>query len=781
MNKERSPSFSQGEYPYSEENHDSGERESDQEILNGKTAKSVLPYLTLDMLSDHEKAQIICLAEEALSNVASNPPNLYTRIEYTEYIEEKTASLAGEEEAWTNRTVPKKLGEARKLLCSCILNGYNQCKNTGSKNDISLANNIRQTFFGFTPSIDSYCGNLKDNLEMLSISERSNDKMCTQTLYSEIIYDYSFTDENGFDDVLKHASPIEQLRLMPVIYSVSRQCWADSWNNRALDKIYVAYGHLAYNKGSAPLVKLIAEGLGKKIDERLLRYGSIVLDSPEYVVAKLENKEQAEKTREKQSELHQYFPNLPESSYLEMIAPGVAGAFNGARLSEISDKKGVMTSLLEYDPNNAFGIDSDSAQLLIALHDLEVKDYINKELGLDLANVSLDAQMQLLKYMAKSGDDRFDKLCNTLRKTDEKLRLELAESFLAAGFGEDFGDALLDIANSKRFSGEQLGEILGQIESCRDSIRKITEMYKDYDGGKFASEYSKAANERLTDAITVFQEIARNGTATANLDWAGTPKFTYNSAMEALKYEAKSLSIISGTVSDVATGKEGAFAELLLTPDDSRTRSMYSFYSPEHGYVLLYTRPEASSTYENSLEYGNRSGVEASISLITNPVNPFELPTPFKPNPKAVRNPNYYDPATMDRVSAIRIDREGRTLDMVANDPRRHPLNHEGIASVDLAAIGDRADTPSGKIARLFSVGNALRAARVGGEIKLNHNTNWFDQDKFGTDVGFKSVADYVDRLAITWCAEHPSSEDQGFRAATRQARPSAKRRRSAA
>lgn len=135
----------------------------------------------------------------------------------------------------------------------------------------------------------------------------------------------------------------------------------------------------------------------------------------------------------------------------------------------------------------------------------------------------------------------------------------------------------------------------------------------------------------------------------------------------------------------------------------------------------------------------------------------------------------------MDRVSAIRIDREGRTLDMAANDSRRHPLNHEGIASVDLAAIGDRADTPSGKIARLFSVGNALRAARVGGEIKLNHNTNWFDQDKYGTDVGFKDVVNYVDRLAMTWCTEHPSSEDQGFRAATRRARPSAGRRRSAA
>ena len=498
--------------------------------------------------------------------------------------------------------------------------------------------------------------------------------------------------------------------------------------------------------------------------------------------------------RRNQARLHDEFPSAPKNKQLVKIAPDAAATLDFQPKYDDDDTWFVFSSSIDsilcIDGHSAPSetktppyLDDESILYLRIVHgNARLKSSISALINIDLNKIPLESQACLLKFMTKADDGRFNRLCETLHGIpDERLRLRLAESFLATGFGEDFGDALLDIANSKRFSGEQLGEILGQIESCRDSIRKITEMYKDYDGGKFASKYSKAANERLTDAITVFQEIARNGTATANLDWAGTPKFTYNSAVEALKYEAKSLSIISGTVSDVATGKEGAFAELLLTPDDSRTRSMYSFYSPEHGYVLLYTRPEASSTYENSLEYGNRSGVEASISLITNPVNPFELPTPFKPNPKAVRNPNYYDPATMDRVSAIRIDREGRTLDMVANDPRRHPLNHDGIASVDLAAIGDRADTPSGKIARLFSVGNALRAARVGGEIKLNHNTNWFDQDKYGTDVGFKDVVNYVDRLAMTWCTEHPSSEDQGFRAATRPARPSAGHRRSAA
>ena len=53
----------------------------------------------------------------------------------------------------------------------------------------------------------------------------------------------------------------------------------------------------------------------------------------------------------------------------------------------------------------------------------------------------------------------------------------------------------------------------------------------------------------------------------------------------------------------------------------------------------------------------------------------------------------------MNKVSAIRLDREGRTSEMAADDPNRSPINPEGIVSVDLAAIGDRADTPSGKIA----------------------------------------------------------------------------------
>lgn len=535
----------------------------------------------------------------------------------------------------------------------------------------------------------------------------------------------------------------------------------------------------SFKDSNTPLVSLSLAYLKDCIATDYYHDRDAELKISKYFISDLQNQDQ----------LHEDYPALPSNHIIVRLAPGIAYSLDDYHEMESTAFMGTDTTIPESEDSqvdpllNLIKQDENTPLWILSFaHDVRFRGLIEDKLELDLSEIPLDSQVQLLKFMAKADTGRFDRLCETLHSIpDEKLRLEFAESFLANGFGEDFGDALLDIAGSKRLSGEQLGEILGQIESCRDSIRKITEMYEDYDGGKFANEYARAANERLTDAITVFQEIARDGTATANLDWAGTPRFTYSRAMEALQYEANSLAIISGTLGDVAGGKEGAFAELLLTPDQYHNRSMYSFYSPDHGYVLLYTRPEGSSKYDSSLEYGNRSGIEASISLITNPVNPHELPSPFKPNPTTVRNPRYYDPSTMDKVSAIRIDREGRTLDMAANDPRRSPVNADGIVSVDLAAIGDRADTPSGKIARLFSVGNAIRAARVGGEVKLNHNTNWFDQDKYGNEGGFRGLVYYVDGLAMAWCEKHPSNENQGFRAAARQARRSSRHKKPAA
>ena len=487
-----------------------------------------------------------------------------------------------------------------------------------------------------------------------------------------------------------------------------------------------------------------------------------------------------------QKKLHEEFPNLPKNEQLVKIASDAAATVEFKQVYDPDlDNFSYSGYLGTISSNKLSNLDDDTITLLSITHENDaVKNTVEDELGINLSKIPLEAQAHLLKYMTEANSERFDKLCGTLHKIDKNLRLKLAENFLAADFGEDFGDSLLTIAESKHLNGNEKAKIFDTITSCRESINKITSLYNEFDDGKFTKEYARASNERLTDAVTVFSQIAKKGSASADLDWAGKPNLDFKAAIEALGYEAKSLEIISGTLDDVTTGKEGAFAEIVMHPDPQNyasLRTVYNFYSPSFGYVLLHTRPEGSHSFDSRVEYGKKrskydknstnAGVEASISLITNPIDPFTLPNPFKPDSRAMHNPRFYDSATMDKVSAIRLDREGRAPGMAPDDPARDPINSTGMVSVDLAAIGDRADTPSGKIARLLSLGNKLRADKSHTESSLNHNTNWFDQDKYGSTEGFRQLVEYIDAMAIKLCSEHePGKNDESFTKIMREA-----------
>ena len=519
-----------------------------------------------------------------------------------------------------------------------------------------------------------------------------------------------------------------------------------------------------HSKDNTPLVSLSLEYL---TDCLAMDYSLDNSIKPKISKSFLEDIQNQEMLREK-------FPALSDEYIILRMAPGVAYTLDHYHGMKDVALEGAATTLAESeghkDPFIALiGQGQDNAVPLWVLtfaHDVRFCGLIEEKLGVELADIPLDSQMQLLEYMTLSDNKRFDKLCSVLKNLEPSLRLNLAKNFVAADFGEDFGDALLDIANSDKISGEQLGEILDKISSCRKSIHDITGFYDGFDDGEFAKQYERAANERLTDALAVFREIAKTGHVSADLGWAGTPEFNYETAMEALDYETKSLEIINGTLSDIGAKKEGAFAERILTPDEYRKRSEYRLYSPDHGYVLLYTRSEGSGTFNSDLEYGKRgnkyrynnsSGVEASISFITNPKNPFRYPNPHKPDFKKVKeDEDYYDPETMDKVSAMRLDLEGRAPGAPADDPNRDPVNAICTVSVDLAAINDRWDTPSGKIARLFSVGGALRTKLTGTESALNHNTHYFDQDKYGRASGFKELVDYTDNIVLEWCKDAP-------------------------
>lgn len=221
-----------------------------------------------------------------------------------------------------------------------------------------------------------------------------------------------------------------------------------------------------------------------------------------------------------------------------------------------------------------------------------------------------------------------------------------------------------------------------------------------------------------------------------------------------------------------------------MSPDESHNRSFYNLFSPNHGYVLLYTRPEGAGEFDPSTEYGkyrnsyseeDNVGVEASISMIVDPIEPFELPVPYRPTKRVFRmlgKNNNLIARMMNKVSAIRLDREGRAPNGNPNDIGRNPTNPIGTISVDLAAILDGEDMPSGKIARLFSVGNKIRAEKRGeSEFSLNHNTNWFNQDRYGTSDGFSKLVDYLDSQMAMLCAIHPPKLKEGFAGSKKRSR----------
>ena len=536
----------------------------------------------------------------------------------------------------------------------------------------------------------------------------------------KLYYDFNNLPVEERSALLVQAKPIDQLKYLSLL--AARMSNSGSYGIPGMQDPLGIRGLMELiqnDKKAAPLVRIAAKSLDGLIEE----YSSILMDGFDFTEWTPEEKKQ-ERARRK---------------------------------------------IIDFSRNQ----DRDTRFLIGVVYDYRfpLNWLIEETLKVDLTKMSMDAQAQLLKFMAKANNERFDNLTDTMNKLSGNLRLKLAENFVAADFGEDFGDSLLEIASSEHLTDREKAQILDNMSSCRESIGVIAGWYKSLDKGVFTRQYTRAANERLTDIITVFREIAKKGTATADSGRGERITFDYESAIEALKYETKSLEIISGTVQDVADGENGAFAEIVIPPDkshSSKNRTVYNLYSPRHGYVLLHTRPEGTHSFDPQLEYGKvgsrynsnsvNTGTEASISFMANPVEPFSLPTPFKNLPwykqdnlrprgeksdieKVAENYKH------NRVSASRLDREGIPLGAPANDPNRDPVAPQGRVSVDLSAIGDKPNTPSGKIARLIAVGNMIRAKERGSnEIYLNHNTKWFDE-KYGTTDGFKRLVNHIDTL----------------------------------
>ncbi len=365
--------------------------------------------------------------------------------------------------------------------------------------------------------------------------------------------------------------------------------------------------------------------------------------------------------------------------------------------------------------------------------------------GVRPADLSDAARMQLFHFgvnLTESDHARVQKVVSELPGSAE--RGLFAESFLATEFGDDFGDKILSIA--EHAMPEQAAKVFELIGEYRVLSHEFGQEYAAFDP-ELAAATERAMNETLTDMLTMDERVARDGATTVdtaphqnNLDYVSDGKFnvsigSVDEAIATMEHLRDTLTVRRSILDD-----KDALTTRVVDNESEMGYQVYRRSSLQHGDLLIHIREEGAGRFDREFEYGNREGVEATVGYIVNPTGDHRLASNKDP-----------------RGVSIRFDREGRMLGEPPNASERTPIRDEGMMSLDVSSVMGDARTVPVRIGRMIAAGNILRAREQGGEVSLHHNTNYFDQDKYGAAKGFAGLANYVRAMAETQIATQRS------------------------
>lgn len=421
--------------------------------------------------------------------------------------------------------------------------------------------------------------------------------------------------------------------------------------------------------------------------------------------------------------------SLEDGDFQKMYSVGYSadrGGF-GAVSSWGSDVKQYTYATAETDDH-----DQSRQQYISTLNSPAFQSFLAREFAYSTADFGKEFPIGLfVKFMEQQDPNTYEVSVRRMRELPETIRPAVAEAFLATEFGDDFGDAILDIA--EHAERHQAMHIFETVNTLRVRTGEFAEMFKAIDP-KFAHATEKAFNERITDALTALQEVAVKGHLHQDVapyqkkaDYVHDGRFdiAVHSIEEATEI-IDGLEKTFGTMHKITTAED---LKITKVNSDETQFVIYRLASQSAGNMLIYVRPEGAYVHDKQMEYGNRQGVEASISFMVDPLNPRKLLLPKDP----------------DAVS-IRFDHEGRLVDEAPNSERRDPTRRDGLISADLSSGMGRASSLAVKIGRFVAAGNRIRANRRGTEDSLHHNTNYFDQEKYGDADGFAHLARSVIR-----------------------------------
>ncbi len=377
---------------------------------------------------------------------------------------------------------------------------------------------------------------------------------------------------------------------------------------------------------------------------------------------------------------------------------------------------------------------SDTMLLLAEMHHPAVKEILQTHLGIQLHELTLPAQTQLLEHLSHKQLADFNRLCNAGQRINDADRVTFYETFLTTQLGEDFGDALVGIAEYA--DPAECIELLSVVAQSGDQIKIMASAFPK----EVQTEVQHALNERFTEILYVAKAVAQHGSVDEKvfdrlpIKVADLPELTEDITTLLNAFDA---------IGDI--WQNGYATEVTKhTTDTSQLGfAAYRLHGPNGRQALLYTRSEGAARYNPHYEFGRpQEGVEASIGFIIDPITHA-----------------YVSATKKDRALSelsIRLDREG--LSPVSNRDNktdRDPTRPQGTISLDIGSILGKDQSFGTRIGRIIAVGNMLRAGETGRSVELNHNAAAFNQGLHGTSDGFARLAaaaevQAIDRLILS-------------------------------
>ncbi len=370
-----------------------------------------------------------------------------------------------------------------------------------------------------------------------------------------------------------------------------------------------------------------------------------------------------------------------------------------------------------------------------SLYEPYILGRIMSETHIDPLSLDLKTQYRLFDFMMQSDKSRYERFVAASGGLDEDSRVCFAEAFLTAEFGDDIGNTLLSIVEHSE--PDRSAEVFTIIVEYRELAKQFGSFYEAHDP-ELAHATERAMNERLSDILAAIEVIAREGRLDEDVaphrkteGYVSDGKFQIkiNSLDEAIEI-MRGLKASLQQITTIVPSPEATVSRVVLNQDETGYQ-IYRFSHPDKGDVLLHVRAQGAGAYDKAFEYGNYDGVEATISFVTSPETDTHLSSTKDP-----------------RGVSIRFDREGRTVDEDPAAEERTPIREDGLLSLDISSLIGRSDMLPVKIGRLVAAGNSIRARREHLHDSLHHNTNYFDQARFGSTEGFKGITDYI--IAMT-------------------------------